>query len=62
MALSTFIRKVHEPREMSAMCPAGNPAKSAVLQPVAIPAGSETGAVTSPLPELDMMRKSLPLT
>ena len=37
------------------MLPAGNPAKSDAVQPRKSPLGMLTGAVTSPLPEYDMI-------
>ena len=43
------------PREMRAMFPAVNPAKSDAAQPRRSPLGVLTGAVTSPLPEYDMI-------
>ena len=49
-----LIAKVHPPRLMRAMLPAGKPAKSAALQPV-ITGSVLTGAVTSPLPEYAMI-------
>ena len=57
-ALSTFSRKVHVPRWMSAMFPAVKPAKSAASQPLVearsparLMSTAWTGAVTSPVPE-----------
>ncbi len=53
-AFTVFIANVHSgpsvPRLMSAMFPAGKPAKSAGTHPN-IPDGTLTGAVTLPLPE-----------
>ena len=57
-ALSAFTAKSHEPRWMSAMLPAGKPAKSAASQPLVearsparLTSTAVTAAVTSPSPE-----------
>ncbi len=49
-----FVANVHVPRLISAMFPAGKPAKSAGEQP-RLSETVLTGAVTSPLPEYCMM-------
>ena len=57
-ALVALRAKVHVPRLISAMWPAGNPAKSAAMHPRmpgAVLPKVLTGAVTSPLPEYSMM-------
>ena len=58
-ALVALMAKVQPPRLMSAMFPAGKPAKSAASQPGVGSAGGAasavTAAVTSPLPEYSKM-------
>ena len=58
-ALVALIAKVQAPRLISAMLPAGKPAKSAASQPgvasTSGPAAPSRCAVTSPLPEYDRM-------
>ena len=56
-ALVALMAKLHVPRLISAMLPAGKPAKSAALQPNA--ATVDTLAVTSPLPEYDRIEFSM---
>ncbi len=66
-ALSAFTEKSHEPRWISAMLPAGNPAKSAASQPLVdawsptmFTSTAVTDAVTSPSPEKSIGKKSTP--